>query len=486
VETLRADLALTMRTFETDKSELSDLIKLDVTTGYVFKNPLKTMNITRDQLAELVDYTLQNDHTYYAARMGESVARIALDSYERLFRGQYGYKVNAVSGFLNQARNGSDVDSAAFKMAYDNMTASFDSPWSGRIRILFFRFSKEWFKGQIDGTRYIEDEMYALYTAALEYLTARKDKEAAEKDLRKQIASEYEALITAKNAVDALLATVAETKTSLSRITELNRLGKAEFSEVADKQDDYQSLQAEAIETLAAYNDLLFDFDRLTCGRVEKLLQGAGIETDSGTGGTSRLDLPSYYIYSDVADMVFVFGLQIPEDYEPAIDAFELWYEGVQIGERTPVGKDLRHLTIDYGEEHLLTVRLYGSDEYVDECEVDTTIPSGVLKLRGGVPETQQERVVGQYALRSDAGAGTVTITLDMNAGSEAAFYRLTVNDAGLLTGERLPIATPFKYLKILSVDISELRAELFTDAGALLYTARFEPSTMSLCVPER
>ncbi|MDR1246642.1 MAG: hypothetical protein LBK57_06380, partial [Clostridiales Family XIII bacterium] len=96
-ETLRADLALAMRTFETDKRELSDLTGLDVTTGYVFKNPLKTANITREQLASLLDFTLQNDHVYYAARMNESVARISLDSYERLFRGQYGGKVNAVS-----------------------------------------------------------------------------------------------------------------------------------------------------------------------------------------------------------------------------------------------------------------------------------------------------------------------------------------------------------------------------------------------------
>jgi hypothetical protein len=100
-----------------------------------------------------LDFTLQNDHLYYAARMNESVARISLDSYERLFRGQYGGKVDAISSFLSQARNGSDIDTSAFKMAYDNMTTSFDSPWAGSFRIIFFRFSREYLKGQIDGTR---------------------------------------------------------------------------------------------------------------------------------------------------------------------------------------------------------------------------------------------------------------------------------------------------------------------------------------------
>jgi outer membrane protein TolC len=481
VATLRSALALAMRTFETDKRALSDLITLDVTTGYAFKSPLKTADITRGQLASLLDFTLGNDHTYYAARMAESMARITLDGYEGLFRGHYGGKVNAVSPYLSQARNGNDIDTASFKMAYDNMLSRLDSPWAGKKRILFFSFSREWFKGSVDGTRYIEDEMYALYTAALDYLSARKDKENAERDLRRQVASSYESIVTAKNATDALIASVAEAKTDLNRLTELNKRGKAEFSEVADKQADYQELQTEAVEALAAYNELLFDFDRLTCGAVSKLLVGAGIETDAGPGGISSSDLPTYHIYSDAADMVFVFGVRIPDGYEPEIDAFEIWYENVRIGARTPVEKELRHLTLDYGETRRLTVRLYRGDEYVDECEIDTTVPSDVLKLRGGVPETPQERVVGTYAVSARRGVGASEITLSVNEGEGVAFYRLSLNGVGLLKGELIPVSQPFKYL---SLDLGEARAELFDGARAPLYTARFEPSAMSLRVP--
>ncbi|MDR1572715.1 MAG: hypothetical protein LBS24_00195 [Clostridiales Family XIII bacterium] len=483
VTALRSALALAMRTFETDKRELSDLITLDVTTGYVFKSPLKTANISREQLASLLTFTLENDHTYYAARMAESVARITLDGYEGLFRGHYGGKVNAISPYLSQARNGSDIDTASFKMAYDNMLSRLDSPWAGVKRILFFRFTLEWFKGSVDGTRYIEDEMYALYTAALDYLSALKDKQNAERDLRRQVAASYESVVTAKNASDALIVSVAETKAELNRLAELNKRGKAEFSEVADKQADYQDLQMEAVEALAAYNELLFDFDRLTCGAVSKLLVGAGLETDAGIGGISSLDLPTYHIYSDAADMVFVFGVRIPDDYEPEIDAFEIWYEDVQIGARTPIKKELRHLTLDYGETHRLTVRLYNGDDYVDECEIDTTVPSDVLTLRGGVPETPQERVVGTYAIgaRRGAGVGASEITLNINAGEGVAFYRLTWDDVGLLRGELIPISQAFKYL---SIDIGEARVELFDGARTPLYTARFEPSAMSLRVP--
>jgi hypothetical protein len=485
VEALRSELALVTRSFENDKSELGDLLKLDLSTGYVFKNPLKKMNITRDQLAQLVDFTLKSDHVYYAARMAESAARVSLDNYERLFRKQYGGKVNAISGFLSQARNGQDIDNSAFKMAYDRMVANFDAPWVGKLKILFFSFPREWWKGQIDGIRYIEDEIYALHAAALDYLAARKDKESAEKDLRKQIASSYEALVTAKNSADSLLKAVAEAKTALGRVTELNKIGKAEFSEVKDKQDDYESLQADAVETLADYNDLLFDFERLTCGGVTKLLAGAGMELGAGGGGISRVDHPSYYIYSDVADMVFGFGIRIPDDYEPEIDAFEIWYAGLRIGARTPAGKELRHLTIDYGETNRLTVKLYNADEYVDECEIDTSVPSDVLDLRGGVPMAPRKQIVGQYSVSAKRQGIGSEIRVSVAAGSPIAFYSLSAGGAGLLSGEPLPVSQPFKYLSLLPADMTEVRVELFNEARSLLYTARFEPETLSLVVSQ-
>jgi hypothetical protein len=195
--------------------------------------------------------------------------------------------------------------------------------------------------------------------------------------------------------------------------------------------------------------------------------------------------MPTYHIYADAADTVFVFGVDIPDDYEPEIDAFEIWYGDVQIGSRTPVGKELRQLTLDYGEDHRLTVRLYNSDEYVDECEIDTTVPSDVLKLRGGVPETSLERVAGSYAVSGNraTGAGLSELSLTVNEGEGVAFYRLSVNGVGLLNGELIPITQPFKYLSLLSLDIAGARAELFDSARAPLFTVRFEPSTMSLCV---
>jgi hypothetical protein len=112
-------------------------------------------------------------------------------------------------------------------------------------------------------------------------------------------------------------------------------------------------------------------------------------------------------------------------------------------------------------------------------------VPSDVLTLRGSVPETVRERVVGSYAVSGSRapGAGLSEISLAVNEGEGASFYRLSAGGAELLTGELVPIAQPFKYLPLLSLDIAGARAELFDSARAPLYTVRFEPSTMSLCV---
>ncbi|MDR1070311.1 MAG: hypothetical protein LBL37_05995 [Gracilibacteraceae bacterium] len=503
VKALEAELALNMRAFETDKQELGDQIRLDVSTGYVFKNPLKILNITREQLEPLTEYTLRNDHRYFAARMAESIARISLNSYESLFRRQYGGKVNAISPFLNQARNGVDIDNAAFRMAYDAMTRDFDAPWAGRKRILFFTFSREWLKGQIDGARYIQDEMYALYTASLDYLSALRDRETTERDLRKEIAASYETLVTARNSAESMLDAVAETKTALDRLVELNRLGKAEFSEVQDKQTDYEEQQAEAIELLASYYELLVDFDRLTCGGASRLMTETGFSAGVGRSGLSwadegeseeagegigglgeggRLDLPTYHIYSDVADMVFAFGVQIPDNYEPSIDEFEILYEGTLIGARTPIARELRHLVLDYGATKRLTVRLFYAGEFVAECEIDTTVPSDVLPIEGrAAPTAPAPRVVGTYAVRTERSGGLdrTEITLTPRE-PEAVFYRLTANGASLLNTAPAPVTLPFRYLALLS-DLSSVRAEFYSQDQTLLYTARFEPKSLTL-----
>ena len=488
VDTLTKKLSSTMREFENAKTKLSELIGVDVTVGYTFANGFKTADIPRDQLETLTQYTLDHDQSFYEAKAATSTALLNVNSYESLMRSQYGGKLNYIQTYINMAKQGMDVDYGAFQIKYKEMLAALDKPWNGKIRILFFSFSKEWFKGEIDGTRYIEDEMYAVYTACMEYGNAKKDQDALEKELRAQVRDTYDAVVTGWNTYETLRDLADKSGETLERLLLLNRIGKATYTEVADEQEAYQTAQQDALDALKEYNDTLSEFDRLTCGAVSKYLKNTGMALDAGEGGDAYAVLdpisdPYYYIYTSVADLTFYIGVSIPEGFEPAIDSYEVWYAGTQIGERTTVGTELRHLTLDYQDTSTLTIRLYNGDTYVDECEVDASVPRDVLDIERTAPPQETERVVGTYTVSTtlQGGVSVSELKLDVNAAENASYYTLTYGEQSIYTTEQRSVRESFSYLTLLITSLDDVTAGLYDRAGNELMRVRFDTSTQEL-----
>ena len=489
VDTLTRSLSAQLRSFENAKTSLSELIGVDVSVGYTFANGFKTAAIPREQLDSLTQYTLDHDQSFYEAKAATSTAKLNVDSYESLMRGQYGSKMNIIQNYINMAKQGMDVDYGAFQIKYKEMLNTLDRPWAGKIRILFFKFTKEWFKGEIDGTRYIEDEMYAVYTACMEYGNAKKDQDTLEKDLRTQVRDSYENVVTGWNTYETLQDLAAEAKESLERLRVLNRMGKADYTEVADQQEAYQVAQQDALDALKEYNNTLSEFDRLTCGAVSKYLKGTGLGLDTGEGGDAYAILdpihdPYYYIYTSVADLTFYLGVSIPEGYEPAIDSFEVWYAGTQIGERTPVGTELHHLALDYQDTSQLTLRFYHSGTFVDECDIDAYVPRDVLDIqKAETPDPAAQRSVGSYTVTTtmEGGVSVSELKLTLNAVERAASYTLTYGDRQVYTTEKRPVTQSFPYLTLLIASLEDVTATLYDSDGNTLMQVRFEPSTQEL-----
>lgn len=489
VATLTKSLSAQLRSFENAKTGLSELIGVDVSVGYTFANGFKTAAIPREQLDSLTRYTLDHDQSFYEAKAATSTAKLNVDSYESLMRGQYGSKMNIIQNYINMAKQGMDVDYGAFQIKYKEMLNKLDRPWAGKIRILFFKFTKEWFKGEIDGTRYIEDEMYAVYTACMEYGNAKKDQDTLEKDLRTQVRDSYENVVTGWNTYETLQDLAAEAKESLERLRVLNRMGKADYTEVADQQEAYQVAQQDALDALKEYNNTLSEFDRLTCGAVSKYLKGTGLGLDTGEGGDAYAILdpihdPYYYIYTSVADLTFYLGVSIPEGYEPAIDSFEVWYAGTQIGERTPVGTELHHLALDYQDTSQLTLRFYHSGTFVDECDIDASVPRDVLDIqKAETPDPAAQRSVGSYTVTTtmEGGVSVSELKLTLNAVERAASYTLTYGDRQVYTTEKRPVTQSFPYLTLLIASLEDVTATLYDSDGNTLMQVRFEPSTQEL-----
>ncbi len=487
VDTLTTELSNQLRDFENAKSKLSDIIGADVTVGYRFTNGFKTASIPRDQLESIISHTLGHDQAFHEAKATAATALLNVEAYEDFMRGEYGSKMSYIQPYVNMAKQGMDVDYAAFQMKYNEMLKALDKPWAGKMRILFFTFTMEWFKGEIDGTRYIEDEMYAIYTACMDYGNAKKDRDTMEKDLKSQVSDTYESVITARNSYEALQKQVGIAESSLEKVKALNRIGKATYTEVADEQTAYQEAQMSALDSLKEYNNILSEFDRLTCGAVTKYLKDTGMGLSIGEGGDAYAMLdpindPYYYIYTKVADLAFCFGVSIPEGFEPEIDSFEIWYAGTQIGERTAVGEELQHLTLDYKDTGMLLVRLYNGDTYVDECEIDAAIPRDVLEIEGE-QIAAETRIVGTYEISTklEGGVSVSELKLNVNASEGAESYILTYGDGEIYTTEQRPVKEPFSYLTLIAESLGDVKATLYDRDGNELYELWFDTQTQEL-----
>ncbi len=210
------------------------------------------------------------------------------------------------------------------------MQKAVDDPWAGSIRILFIKIPKEWFKGQISGIRYIEDEPYALLTAAKEYMAAVNEQESVQKAKEKAVKSGFENIVTARNAYLSLEKSVNTLKKDYQKLSAKNKLGEAGYDEIREVQAEYEETQMDMLDSLAAYAELLYSYDRLTCGGITALLSGADVSGDSVEGGDSIVikegDEGAWYtIQSKVEDNLFLFSVSVPEGFEPEVNFYELW-----------------------------------------------------------------------------------------------------------------------------------------------------------------
>lgn len=491
VNLLETNLSDQLRQFEQAKQKLSDLIGLDVSTGYQFTNPFQTAQIPRDQLDSLVSYTLEHDQSYYEAKTATSTALLNIESYEGLMRNQYGSKMDYIQNYINMAKQGMDVDYAAFMLQYNQMLTALDAPWNGKIRILFFSFTKEWFKGEISGTRYIEDEMYAVYTACMEYSNALQEQQSLEKDLTTQVKDSFESIVTSWNTYQQMQTLAEQAKKTMEQTVALNQLGKADYSETAETQSSYQEAQQDALDALCEYNRLLSDYDRLTCGAVQQYLQGTGMSMDTGTGGDAfavldPINEPYYYIYTSVADLTFFIGVSIPEEFEPQVDSFEVWYDDTQIGQRTSITQELRHLAIDYGGTSMLTLRFYNGETYVAECEVDASVPRAALDF--GQKEVLQEPVVlGTYEVKTSVAGQTSLsqLTIKLDEPGQIASFALNYGENQVYTTEPQPIDQPFSYLTLLIASLNDVTIQFYDEDGQMVTQGRFDTTAQQILESE-
>lgn len=493
VSRLTTELALQMRTFENHKSQLSKLINLDVTSNYVFLEPLVDADIPRDILDELVEYTLARDHEYYDTKLETQLSLSSFNMVRSMMEKKYGRRMNPVQPFLQQALNGEKIDSSAFKKAYNQMLVDIDSPWAGSYRILFIRFPKEWFKGAVDGSRYVEDDPYVLYTEALEYADAVRERKSAEEELIQRVRDDFETIKTAQIAYEDAVRAFDEIAEDLEKGLQLNRIGSMTYEELSDIQAEYEEQEIAMLELLGEYSKLLYAYDRLTCGGITAYLEGTDINMTAARGGNSYLadevkGTAYYYIEYAVQDNLFRLGVSIPEDYSIDITAFELYVNGEKVGDRTEVTEYLEHLGLELDNTESVQLYLYNGDELKEVCEIDPSVYQDVLEITGGytIVRDTQIRTVATYSYVMDSHTNRATLTITKENTEPIAYYRLEDRNGNCIAGEDLiSIGDSFSYLSLLVGDFSDIVAAFYDSSENLLYRGNFESGIARIVVEQ-
>lgn len=484
-------LAQDMKQLEQAKTKLGDLIDMDITTGYIFKNPYVDAEIPRKELDTFVQHTLDHDQSYYEAKMTTKIALLEMDTNHRLLSGEFGSDMYLINPYVQQAKGGQKIDTEAFRQRYDQFLYEIDSPWYGKRRILFFRFPKEWTKGEMDGTRYVEDEPYILYENVLEYQDALAEQKNLAKELEIQVRDSFETMVSARSAYLKLKTQVAEARDQLQKEQILNNIGEMTFEEYTESQNQYEDMQIEMLEALENYSSLAFSLDRLTCGAVSQYFEKMETNLKVGQGGNSYIvdeeadDSAKYYITSIIEDNMFAFGIYLPGESDIDVTHFELWVDDYRVGEKTEAEKELRHLTLSLTGEERVFVRLYNDEKVVDDCEIDAQTYEGPLEIKGYEVKKSEEakrRRIGSYEINPRSELGLVEITLKIDGVEDVKYYSIqNEQNANLISKEPKAITDVFLYLDFLSKDMDFLQIKCYDVNKGEKYTAYFDTAKQSI-----
>lgn len=491
IDKKKSELLLQMRNLAAKKEKITQKIKMNINTGYRFENTLYIADIPRSELPGIEKYTIDRDQNFYESKLNERLSYTSLTMIEKFMSNKFGGNMSLIQPYVNQAKNGQDINQISFKKSYDIFLNVIDYPWNGYKRIIFVKINRVWFKGAADGSRYVEDDPYALYSASLDYKDAKEDKDAMEKEIKNRVKDDYENLVTAKNAYESTKVYNQQLKENVVRALEQNRNGAFPYEELKELQEEYEKAKIDEMDAMSTYCQLLYAYDRFTCGAISQYLKRNGLNTQYISGGDSYVSVDQiegayYYIESKIEDQIFMLGVSIPDDFTIEITDFELWVNDTLIGTRTKKDEQLRHLTLDYMQTESVTIRLYNEQKLVEICEIDPNINRDKLLIRDNyqvVKDTKELRKVATFNLETDKEKKLTTIHFQKEL-QEIMYYTIQdKNGIYIYDDKQISIEQDYTYLSMISKQISELKISFYDGEKQLLFTGFFDPLSGSIFV---
>ncbi len=521
-----SSLASEQTKLQRSKEKLGRMLGFDITQGYTFEEVFISSNMSRDCLDQFKAAAMATsmseasdikDETVYEAKQAETLAKLALATNESLMKSQYGSNYNMISSYVSNAYSGNKINKKAFKKDYDAFLKKIDEPWQGKKRILFFKFPKVWWKGSIDGIRYVEDDPYVLYSAALEYESALKEYNNARTELSNTIDDGFDNYIETRRAYLTAKDELLALQNKLIEDEARNALGQLSLEEYEGELTEYENARTALKDALSLYSSTLYSYDRTCCGAVSKYFTeeslsavaghaGLGTPADSNDGSVDdMLDSLNlvvrkgaiYSIRSIVDSQEFMLYIDIPEGFEYNITGFQLFSDGRQIGAAsgviTPKDEAIRHLTITVEDVTSVFIRLFDGETFIDDCAIDPTVATGPLNIKEySVPEAvDNDKVIGSYTVEEDSNTDMIKLRFSFDnkaiekvfaLGSIAEYYNLSAEqNLFLFSDELIKYDQPFSYMSFIKNDIGKLTLRLFSEDGSYIGGAAFDTATKRL-----
>ncbi len=483
----KSSLAADERQLASNLDKLSTKLGTDVTTGYSFENPFLEASVPREYLDALIEYTLAHDQQYYELCLDDTTARISLTINYNLMSKKYGGDINMISSYVEQALAGVEIKGSlanAFTTDYKEFIKTIDSYWEGKKKILFIKVPKLWFKGAMDGTRYIEDDPDVLKEDVLAYSEAHTEKLKREQELTQEVKDTFENYISTRNAYRNCIKDLDKAKEQLDKAFILNQIGELSFEEYDSESSDYEELQNTFLDLMKSYTNTIYSFDRLTCGAITAFLDGSDANLAAGESGTSHVEKEitegaKYYIKQIVQEQGFELSIYIPDDFPVNISHFELICDGQKIGGKTEVDKAIKHLAVTKTQVKEAKIRLYDEEEFIDDVVIDPADSSGPLPVvtdRKIVKTSPDE--IGLYTVTTNTAIGIMTLSVDITEDPDAKYYQVMTKSGNKLSSEPIKVGESFKHLSLVEDGLDELEISVMSESKDELYKARFITST--------
>ena len=390
------------------KSGLSNLVGIDVRSGYQFVKDYPMIVVGFHELEDIKKYTIEHDFNFYVIQKNRKVAERRVTELQGVYQSNFGSKFAAINSILK--KDGA-VDVANFSEKYEKMLESIEAPWIGAysINLIFFtlKIPKEWFMGQFTGPRYFEDEKYMLLTAVIDRELARQE----EIDQRAALSNAVtDAFLNLKELERSYLdqKDAVQTKRKIYlRAKAENIAGKMTFQQFDSIRNEMMSDEKSMQETLLEYIKSVSAFNYMTGGYLNSSANERNESIDT-SGGQAFLEedygnQAYWFIRSPIEEMLFEFGVSIPESY--AMTHYELYTAaGERIGGRMDITESIRHLPLVFNGSTKLILRLYQGDVLSNICELDAAETDGILDLSKLSPTPNAGDVIGEWTL---SGADT-------------------------------------------------------------------------------